>query len=161
MGQTTTTPKARPFSLPPKTTRFLKRMGMGPLIRKLKDATSGKVSPEVRAFTKNCRELRAKFLEASPSLDDALVGRVVTDLVEVVNWAESLKPRLRDMKRVRGREKRAQLVTELSIIFDNELDLIRRRVRRLRKNIPLLVKALGEDPSYQLLTLRRRRRKRR
>jgi hypothetical protein len=126
----------------------------------LKDAFSGKVSPEARAFFKTCRELRARFLAASPSLDSSLVGAVVTDLVEVAEYGSKLSARLREIKRVKGRGKRGQLVTELSIIYDGELDLIRRRVRRLRVDVPLLVKALGRNPSYELLTLRRRPRSR-
>jgi hypothetical protein len=148
--------ESRPFVLAPKTERALTRMGHGPLIRKLKAAASGRASPRVRAFFRSCNELRARFLAASPALDDKVLGRVVTYLVETVEYADSLSGRLREIRRIRGRARRGDLRLILGIIYDIEIGYLWSLAESLRRDIPRLYEQLGGNPSEDLMLPRKR-----
>ena len=145
----------RPFVLPPKTERALTRMGHGPLIRRLKAATTGRATPRVRAFFRSCNEIRARFLAASPTLDHKLLGRVVTYLVETVESADKLSGRLREIRRIKGRPRRGELRLILGLIYDIELRMLWRLAENLRRDIPRLFKELGGDPSEDLMLPRK------
>lgn len=140
-----------PFVLPPETERALTRMGHGPLIRKLKAAASGRATPRVRAFFKSCNELRTRFLAASPALDGRLLGRVVTYLVETVEYGDKLAGRLREIKRVKGRARRGDIRLILGIIYDIEIDNLWSLAESLRRDIPRLYEQLGGNPTEDLM----------
>lgn len=152
------------FRISPDADRGFKRFWRQSSMRRARAVLTGKVLPENRAalqaFGKSLNELHESFVKASPSVDEKLVGLVVTDLVEAVDYANRLSPQIEAMKRVKGREARDDLRLILELIYETELDLLRRGVLRLKKNIPRLVESLGGDPSKDLPPVKRRRSRR-
>ena len=148
------------FRVSPDADMEFRRFWRQPSMRRARAVLTGKVPPENRlalqTFRKSLNELRESFLKASPSVDNELVGLVVADLVEAVDYASRLSPQIEAMKRVRGREARHELRLILELIYETELDLLRRGVLRLKENIPRLLKSLEGDPSKGSPAVKRR-----
>jgi hypothetical protein len=102
----------------------------------------------------------AKFNSTHRKFEGELVGRVAARLLDTVKYANELSLRLREIERVNGRAKAAQLRSVLGMIHDVHLWLLRREVEGLRTDIPRLFEQLGGNPSEELMLPSKRSRKR-
>jgi len=96
-----------------------------------------------------CRQLHAKIDSANPKLDSKLVGSVVVRLVNAVDYANGLSQRLREITRIKGRDKPEQLRSILMLIEEVEVRALRRQVEGLRRDIPRLLKQLKAGNSHK------------
>lgn len=119
-------------------------------IRRIGDILTGR-DPKVRAVLREISDLSKKFQSLSPRKNSSVAASVAADLVETVEYADGLLPRIRDILRAGGRDKCGDVRSALSLIYEIEIPLLRRRANRLRKNIPSLIEELGGDPSEELL----------
>jgi hypothetical protein len=140
--------------------RALTEIGLGPLLRDIRRAFTGKGDRKSRSVVALCRDLSAKFGSGRRSVNGELVGNVMASLVDTVQYSKSISERLREILRLGSRPSPAQLRQVLAQIYEVELWALRRQILGLRRDIPRLIENLGGDPSEELLLPAKRARKR-
>ncbi len=132
------------FKVDPKTRRAFEAIGLGRDLRMLQKIATGK-DPKIVMRVRCQRALDSLFMSVRRGLDPALVGRIVSDLLDTAYLAEVLAKRLEEVAGVKGRTRRAQLRSILLGIWAVELSALQRHVDTLRRDIPRLLKHL--DPA--------------
>jgi hypothetical protein len=104
-----------------------------------------KGSRRSRALERGSRDLFRVFRSVCPNAAPKLLEWAIPRLLDTVYFADILSEKLRQIARVKGRSKRGEVRSIVMEIHELSLPGLRRQLTGLRRDIPLILKALEPD----------------